>query len=198
MNFNWIGAAAMCSLLVSGSVLADAKADLMSSHTAMLKGIPFRAEMSTTDKKNRTTKSTVEAQWPNKFHMMMPEQKMEVIILPGTTYMKNDGQWTKLPISMDAMTKAWSPDLMKQQYAATTNVKFEGLQDLNGKKVKVYSYDVSGKIMGIKTESHSTTYLDVLTNLPVRVVTDGTAMKQSSHTVIDYTFDPSIRIVAPN
>ncbi len=52
--------------------------------------------------------------------------------------------------------------------------------------------------MGFRSQGSSTIYSNSDSGYPVRVITDGEAMGQRSNTVVDYTYDPNIRVAAPN
>ena len=107
-------------------------------------------------------------------------------------------QWMKFPMSMSKIIDAYKPEMMKQSMEGTTNVRYLKDEVVNGIDSKVFSYDFDVKMAGIRSKGTSTIYLNKATGYPVRVESDGEAMGQSSKTVVDYTYDPGIRIVAPN
>lgn len=191
-----------CTSLVSTSVAAesaDARAELMGLWQKMFdaRDLAFSATIATTDKKGRVMTSEMRANWPNKFHMK--SQESEFIIIGDSTWMKPAGQnWMKFPMSMSKMIDAYKPEMMKASMEGTTNVRYLRDESVNGKDCKVFAYDFDVKVMGFRSQGTSTIYLDKASGYPARVETDGEAMGQRSKTVVDYSYDPDIRIAAPN
>ena len=191
-----------CALLMSGPTAADnndARAELIALWTKMFdtKDLAFSATIVTTDKKGHVMNSEMRANWPNKFHIKSPDS--EFIMIDDGTWMRPAGQqWMKFPMSMSKIIDAYKPEMMKQSMNGTTNVHYLKDEAVNGHDCKVFSYDFDVKMAGIHSQGTSTIHLDKATGYPVRVESDGEAMGQRSKTVIDYTYDPAIRIVAPN
>lgn len=182
-------------LLLATAAQADPKADILAAHEAMIAKGKFRqANESSTG--SEVSKSTSEVQWPDRFHVTT--QDMEMILVPGATYMKQGGQWSKLPMDMGAMVKQLTPDAMRQGYENMTNIKQLPDGEVDGQAASVYEYDTTATIMGIKAESHVVLSVDKATGLIARQVTDGKAMGVSSHTVSTYSYDDAISITAPN
>ena len=186
---------AVTFLLIATAAQADPKADILAAHEAMIAKGKFRqANESSTGAE--VAKSTSVVQWPDRFHVTTPD--MEMILVPGATYMKQGGQWSKLPMDMGGMVKQLTPDAMRQGYENMRNVQQLADGEVDGKPAHVYEYDTTATVMGIKAESHVVLSVDKATGLISRQVTDGKAMGVSSHTLSTYTYDDSISIVAPN
>ncbi|AVP97825.1 hypothetical protein C7S18_11730 [Ahniella affigens] len=191
----------LLGLSVSSPVRADdagVRAELISLWSKMLasKDLAYRAHMVTTDKKGRKFESTMAVQWPNRFHMKNPDSEM--IILPQGTWMNAGGNWMKMPMDMSKMIQQYTPDAIKAGMDGIRAVSFLGESDVNGKNCKQYRYDFDSKVMGIRSTGTATISLDASTGFPVRMETTGEAMGQKSSTVVDYEYDPTIRITAPN
>ncbi len=188
--------------LISAPVAADntdARAELIGLWAKMFdtRDLAFSATIATTDKKGRVMNSEMRTNWPNKFHIK--SQDSEFIIIGDDTWMRPSGQpWMKFPMSMSKIIDAYKPEMMKQSMEGTTNVRYLKDEAVNGIDTKVFSYDFDMKMAGIRSKGTSTVYLNKGTGYPVRVETDGEAMGQRSKTVVDYTYDPGIKIVAPN
>jgi hypothetical protein len=180
---------------VAAPAMADPKADILAAHEAMIAKGKFR-QANESISGDQVTKSTSEVQWPNRFHVTTPD--MEMVLVPGETYMKQGGQWSKLPMDMGAMVKQLTPDAMRQGYENMTHIKQLPDGEVEGDPVSVYEYDTTATIMGIKAESHVVLSVDKATGLVARQVTDGKAMGVSSKTVSTYTYDDTISITAPN
>lgn len=191
-----------CVGLAPAAVRADdlaARAELMGLWAKMFdaRDLAFSAKIASTDKKGRVTNSEMRTNWPNKFHMK--SQESEFIIIGDGTWMKPEGgNWMKFPMSMSKMIDAYKPEMMKASMEGTRNVRMLGDESVNGRDCKVFAYDFDVKMMGIRSAGTSTIYLDKASGYPTRIETDGEAMGQRSKTVVDYSYDPDIRIVAPN
>jgi len=176
----------------------DARAELMGLWGKMftVRDLAFSATIATTDKKGRVTQSEMRANWPNRFHMKAADS--EFIIIGDSTWMRPEGQgWMKFPMNMSKIIDAYKPEAMKAATEGTTNVRQLDDATINGHDCKVFAYDFDAKVMGIRSKGSSTVYLDKASGYPVRAETDGEAMGQRSKTVVDYVYDPGIRIVAP-
>ncbi|MBK7042430.1 MAG: hypothetical protein IPH50_01135 [Rhodanobacteraceae bacterium] len=192
----------LSTTLMPASVRADetaVRAELVAQWRKMFdaRDLAFSAVVNTTDKKGRVTHSEMRVNWPNKFHMKSTES--EFIIIGDHTWMKpKDGGWMKFPMSMKKVIDQFTPEVMKASMDGMTNVRYVGDEDVNGIACKVYSYDFDVKVMGFRSQGSSTIYSNSDSGYPVRVITDGEAMGQRSNTVVDYTYDPNIRVAAPN
>lgn len=186
---------------VSGPVRADdagVRAELIGLWSKMLasKDLAYRAHMVTTDKKGRKYPSDMSVQWPNRFHMKNPDSEM--IILPQGTWMNAGGNWMKMPMDMSKMIQQFTPEAVKAGMDGIKTVTYLGDAEVNGKSCKQYRYDFDSKIMGIRSSGTATISLEASTGFPVRMESTGEAMGQKSSTVVDYEYDPSIRITPPN
>lgn len=184
----------LLATLVAGPAFADAKSDILASHKAMMEVGKFRIE-GTTESRSGNVTTWAEIQWPDRYHIR--NQGMEVIVLPGRTYMKQGAQWQPFPMDMSAMIKAMSPQAMKQGLDSMSNIRELGEQTIDGKVAKGYEYDSTVTMMGVTAKSHVRMWIDASTNLPLRQEIDGEAAGMKSKTVQTYTFDPAISIDAP-
>ncbi len=176
----------------------DARAELLGLWGKMFtaRDLAFSATIATTDKKGRVMQSEMRANWPNRFHMKSAET--EFIIIGDNTWMRPEGQnWMKFPMNMSKIIDAYKPEAMKAATEGTTNVRQLGDESINGHDCKVFAYDFDTKVMGIRSKGSSTVYLDKTSGYPVRAESEGEAMGQRSKTVVDYTYDAGIRVVAP-
>lgn len=112
--------------------------------------------------------------------------------------MNQGGQWTKMPMNMAGMVKQLTPDAIKQSYDNMANVQQLADAEVDGEATKVYEYDTSATIMGIKADSHVKLYVAKSNGLILRQDVDGKAMGIASQTISTYDYDPSINITAPN
>jgi hypothetical protein len=178
---------------------AAVRAELVAQWRKMFdaRDLAFSAVVSSTDKKGRVTRSDMRVNWPNRFHMKSAES--EFIIIGDSTWMKTEGQgWMKFPMSMKKVIDQYTPEVMKASMDGMTNVRFVGDEAVDGVACKVFSYDFDVKVMGFRSKGTSTIYLSKDSGYPVRVISDGEAMGQRTKTVVDYTYDPTIRVAEPN
>jgi outer membrane lipoprotein-sorting protein len=178
----------------TGAARADAKADILAAHQAMVAFGKFRST-GTTESKRGKVEMLAEVEWPNRFHTRTDQT--EVIVLPGQTYMKTGGRWERFPMDMSAMIKGLTPDAMKQSYDNMTNVVALGREEVNGVTANVYEYDTSATIMGIRAQSHVKLWIDAATKRVVRQEVRGTAMGTSSVTVQNYEYPEDLSVKAP-
>jgi hypothetical protein len=181
-------------LSVFGAAHADPKADILAAHAHLVKAGKFRMQ-STTVADGQTMKSSATILWPDRFHVVSANG--EFIILPGTSYMKQGGNWMPLPMNMGAMIQAMSPDAMKQGYDNMTNIRELPAEDLAGVATRVYEYDTSATIMGIRADSHVTVWIATDDGRLVKQKSTGKAMGKSSVSESLYEFDPAIDVKAP-
>lgn len=180
------------------SAEGDARAELIGLWQKMTsqRDLAFRVNSTTTPAKGKPMKSVMEVRWPNRFHMK--NDQSEMIILPGGTWMNMDGNWMKMPIDMQKMIAQFTPEMMEKSMEGTQNVRFVGLDTVNGAPVKVYEYDFNVEVMGINSSGTSKIFLSLAQGYPLRMETTGKAMGKVSTTVNEYEYDDSISISAPN
>jgi hypothetical protein len=176
-------------------VPAATQSDLMTTFAAMEKAGKFRTEAVTTTADGKSIKRSIEVQWPDRYHMVT--EQMEVIIVPGKTYMKHGGAWQPFPVDMGKMIESLRADATKKAFEGTTNLREIGTGNVNGHAAQGYEYDSSSSVMGTTATSHVKLWVDPATRLPLRQEVDGEALGHKSHTVQDYQFDPAILIEAP-
>lgn len=160
------------------------------------KDLAFRVTSVTTTKKGKPLRSTMQVRWPNQFHMKTDDSEM--VILPSGTWMNAGGRWMKIPVDMQKIVAQYTPEMTRKSIEGTRNVQFVGLDTVNGKPVKVYTYDFNVEVMGINSSGTSKIFLSVVDGYPLRVESTGKAMGKESTTVADYEYDDSIRISAPD
>lgn len=176
------------------SAHADARSDIHAAYAAMVKEGRFRT-VANVDGPKGPEKQTVEVVWPDKFHMTSPQ--IEVIVLPGATFMKQGAKWSQLPVDMSRMIERYKPQAMKDAFDSVTNVQAIGDSTINGHSAHGYEYDTSVTVQGMTMNSHAKLWVDSSSGLPVRQETDGEVRGHKSHHVADYEYDSGIEISAP-
>jgi hypothetical protein len=130
--------------------------------------------------------------------LRMTSDETSMIMLPEGTWMRTGGtDWIQPPIDMSAMFERLLPASREVLRTGTRNIRDEGVKSIDGAELRVISYDITTKMMGITVNSRNTTYLDASGRI-VRTISDGEAMGQKTHSVQTIRYDDSIRVMAPN
>lgn len=193
----WMAAALLC---IAGVVHANddaaVRAALEKSYAAMLAKGQFRVD-STTEMQGGDQKSVIEVIWPDRFRIRSLTQGTEFVAVPEGSWMNHGGSWMQMPMDMSMMTKAFTAEAMREGMASIVNAEVLASEDVGGRKARVYAYDQSGEIMGIRSESRVKAWIDDATDLVLRMEVDGKAMGQSSRTINVYDWDAKVSIEAP-
>ncbi len=178
---------------------AGPKEDILAAHEAMVAKGKFRT-VGVSESNGTTTRMENTVVWPDRYAMRLDTSGtlLEYVILPGSTYMKQGGEWMKLPMDMSRMIQSLTPEAMRKTYEGMTNIEQLADATVDGHGAKVYRYDSTVTLMGITASSRVTLWIDADTGLPLKQEVDGEAMRTKSRTVQSYTFDDSIQISAPN
>jgi len=188
--------AAAVAAPASASADAEVRAAVEKSLAAMLAKGSFRVD-STAEVQGGDQQSVIEAVWPDRFRVRSVTLGTEFIAVPGGTWMNSGGSWVRMPMDMSAMTRAFSYEAMREGLASITNAEVLGTEDVGGRRARVYAYDQSGTIMGIRSESRVKAWIDDSTDLMLRLEVDGRVMGQSSRTINVYDWDAEVSIEAP-
>lgn len=180
----------------SASADAEVRAAIEKSHAAMVAKGAFRVD-STTEIQGGSQQSVIETVWPDRFRIRSITQGTEFIVVPGGTWMNSGGSWMRMPMDMSAMTRAFGQEAMREGLASIANAEVLGTADVGGRKARVYAYDQSATIMGIRSESRVKAWIDDASDLVLRMEVDGKAMGQSSRTINVYDWDADVSIEAP-
>jgi len=175
---------------------AEVRAAMEKSYAAMLARGAFRVD-STVEMRGGNQKSVIEAVWPDRFRIRSITDGTEFIVVPEGTWMNIGGSWMRMPMDMSAMTKAFSQEAMREGLASIANAEVLGIEDVGGRKARVYAYDQSGRIMGIRSESRVKAWIDDANDLVLRMEVDGKAMGKSSRTINVYDWDAKVSIDPP-
>lgn len=198
-SFEW---AVLTLLLAAISPLARADTDaevraaVARSLDAMVEKGAFRVE-STTEAKGGTQRSVVEVVWPDRFRIRSLTQGTEFVSLPGATWMKQGGAWMRMPIDVGAMTKVFTEQAMRDGLATIENAEVLGSEDVAGRSARVYAYDQTATVMGIRSETRVKAWIDAASDLVLRTEIDGEALGQRSRTINVYDWDAPVTIEPP-
>jgi hypothetical protein len=130
----------------------------------------------------------------NAFHITAAD--MELIMVDGKVYMKMGNEWVQndqMAGIVNGMVEAFTPENIAEQIS--TIVAAEQLPDenVNGEAANVYLMTVNSPI-GSEGDAASKVYIRISDGLPIRVASaDGAETPYQ----VDYEYDPSITVVAP-
>jgi hypothetical protein len=154
-------------------------------------------------------RSTFEFVPPDRMHVTLGNQ--ETIIIKGQgTWIKQNGKWVKSPVDMStSFFGLFDPnnvDELAAELAKTTTTtppQFVGPDLLDGKPMFVYQYTSTTKGLGPNgsdIQSTSKLWTGALDNLPYKIEStrDSTGHPgQKVQTIVTYTYDPNLKIEAP-
>lgn len=184
---------AMLAASLSSPAWADAKGEV---HAAFEKAMAQKSYVATTrtQVRGRTVESRIAVQTPDRFHMKTDES--EVIVIPGGSWMKQGGQWMRLPMDMSAMVRSSTLTALREASNLVKDVRQTGSGVVGGCEATNYSYRTEGKVMGF--DAAATVELSVCddTGLPVQVVSEDAKGKQ--RTTVTYDFRSEVDIRPPN
>lgn len=190
--------AALFALAFATPALAGPKEDIMAAHQAMMEKGRFTMRGTTTSNGD-VTRMENKAIWPDRYHMRMETggTRMEYIILPGASWMKQGGTWMKLPMDMSRMVASLTPEAMKKTYDGMSNVRELDGERVDGAEARVYAYDSTVTMMGVTSRSAVKIWIDTDSGLPLKQEIVGEAMGTTSTTEQTYDFDADFEIRAP-
>jgi hypothetical protein len=169
---------------------ADARADLLAAYEKAMAETSYRV-VTTSQLKGKPVQTTIDVQLPASFHMKNPD--VEMIVLPGATWMNQGGQWMKMPMDMSAMVKGMTLQAMKDGADLIKDVRATGTETIDGCESTTYAYRTEGKIMGVDANADVEVSICETTGLPVRAVSsDG-----KTRTEIAYDYETKVEIRPP-
>jgi hypothetical protein len=136
---------AVCAALPSWA-LADSVNVLIAASEKM-KAARYRMEMTNTNGKTLTSKTVVEFDGPDRYHLWI-DKGAEEISVPGASWIRlfgSSGQWTKSkPTGTGEKFRCLMPNLLcdPQIRSSTTHLRDEGMTTFNGQKVHAYSAEI--------------------------------------------------------
>src|SRR5258708_37813012 len=138
--------ASLCSLTASAASL-----DPVIAAYHKMDNAHFRSDTTSTDEQGTVTASKVEFETLDRIHLTSP--RVEIIMLPGGTWMRTGGNWNKPPIDMSGMIKNYRP-LGEEALRSAKNVIDNGMTVFQGQPAHSWTYDVDMAVMGIPAEPH--------------------------------------------
>lgn len=152
----------------------------------------FRANSVTTGLPTGSVQMTMEVVTPDKFHVTT--SGIEIIMIGKVIYMKTAGKWLKVGTSSIDISLI-DPQRYTSGQVTTTDVKFVGMDVVDGAPTLVYSYKATVKGPPAVTSTNKI-WVGATDGLPRKIETSAKAGQLTTITITDYN-NASITIKAP-
>ena len=120
-------------------------------------------------------------------------QVIEMTILDGKAWMNMAGTWTELPAAAAEQMAAGFNMANTDALDTMTEPQCLGTTNVDGKDLKSYAWKLD--VEGSSTINRA--LVDPANGAPTRMETDVTASGAVTNVVVDYTYDPAVKITAP-
>jgi outer membrane lipoprotein-sorting protein len=200
------GTAAVTPTVAAGSApSAGGLPDIIvNAQTLQMQAGGFRADMTIDTGAGTVVTNTIEYQLPDRIHMITPAGEFIAIRNQGT-WQKTGSTWQKAQVDLGAAIfddlNPQALDKLRQTLDVKQGtVKDLGMQTVNGKQAHAYQYESSITTNGTTINSTTTLWIDPASNLPLQseIVSDPLVPGGAkTKTTITYTYDPNIKIQAP-
>lgn len=175
---------------------SDAQQAVLNAMQAQLKGGPYRATTSV-DAGGTITEMKTEVIPPDTMHIVIGGGNLEMILIKGVLWSKNNGgNWQQMG-SPDMMKSIF--DSIQNQFNADNlhNVVYAGQEPVMGVQTDVYSFTTSlGDGADVLTSTVKL-WVSQADGLPVRLESNGTTQGVATHTVQSIEYDKTITVTAP-
>jgi hypothetical protein len=178
---------------------SDAKQTIVEFGQAQLKAGPYRVKQ-TIESSQGKLEQIIEVILPDRFHiwMDMQGQKMEMLILPNKSFMKQgESKWQSFPVDIGQITQNFMQQISDDFEYKIADANYLGEQTINGEAANVYRYATATEFSGTKVVSTSTTWVSKRTGLPIRNEVEGEANGVKSKTIQEIEYDATIKIEEP-
>ncbi len=179
-----------------GLVFAQDEALLQQVMQAQLDAPKTRANIVSTSAGGVASLITVDFVAPDSFHMTTKSADVvisDMILMAGKTYLYDPSNgWSLSPMDLSsAVMSVRNSDMIKE--TTLSNIQRLPDEDLNGKPCLLYSYGSSYQGIG----SQNKIWIEKASMLPLRLESESEYTGAKTQTVIDYSYEDSIEINAP-
>ncbi len=147
--------------------------------------------------------TTIEYEPPDRYHIT-GQPDVDIIIVGNQVFAKQNQIWVLLNVPAASVI---DPDSLNRLEKTMRYVQCSGPETVNGKAMYVCQYTHLAKVGSSENEVQSKLWIDSTTNLPYQLITDGLVAsmrvetgeiqtQQATRSII-YTYDPTIKIFAP-
>ena len=131
---------------------------------------------------------------PDRYHLI--SDNIEAIVIGKDAYIKEGEQWILSPIDAEVILEGMK-GLAKENMDDILNPTYLGTDTIDGKAVRVYSYEKDTELGGLQVASSNKIWISETDGLPLKVeVTTETDGVQTTLTST-YVYDEDIKIEAP-
>jgi len=175
----------------------DPKAEIIAASKKFTSLPSFKAKMTTDGESSMDLE--LEYQAPDRYRFKIePVHGMEIetIMIGSDTYAKLGGKWQKMPGNTAAQIPAMKEMFTEEGMKRLSNVRFEGVETIDGKSANKYAYDDPGQPDKGVAAYTSTIWVSKDKDIPLKVKVDYKGGKLKSAT-INYDTDSPVSIEKP-
>jgi hypothetical protein len=155
---------------------------------------PYHISSTTTSDSGTTTVITGEVALPDHMHIKT-SHGTEMLVVGDKSYQMVNGSWQPFSIDISSILNGILGGAAGDPSKTVSNVQYLGQDNLNGAATQVYSFTSTADLGGETVTSQVKMW--VANGLPVRQEINGEFAGIKSKTVQNITYDPSIKIEAP-
>lgn len=179
--------------LAAGAVHADPRDEVIAAFRNAIADTTYRMQIEV-DGKRGGTRSQIDVQMPDRFHMKSDE--VEFITIPGGTWINAGGRWMKVPVDMSKQIQGYQFDKMDDALDAIQDVQSLGSEAVNGCESRLYRYEATSNFAGRSSDDELELAVCDTTGKPIRL--RSTPKGRGDPVTISYDFDADIDIGPPN
>lgn len=182
-----------------GTIVAgtDPKAEIIAASKKFTALPSFKAKMTTEGESSLNI--TLEYQAPDRYRFKSePVHGMEIetIMIGSDSYAKFGGKWQKMPGNGAAQVPALKEMFTEEGLKRLSNVRFDGVETVDGKPANKYVYDDAGQPDKNIAPFTSTIWVSKAADIPLKIQVAYKGGKLKSAT-IDYDTDSPVSIEKP-
>ena len=185
-------AATRASVPATGGV--DARQAVLNAMHAVGTAGPYHIK-STTTVGSTTLVTTGEVRLPDHFHLTTNGE--ELLIIGDKTYRKSNGRWVNFPIDIGKQVSGMMGTLTSEGEKGISDAQLLGSGTVNGITSVEYQFKQTVNVGSTTLTSTVKLWVDSLRGLPVQQQIDGVVNGQTTSTLQEITYDPSITFPTP-
>jgi hypothetical protein len=174
------------------AIPSDPTAALVSSLKAQL-ALPAYRGILESQYQGKTSSIIVEYMSPDRYRVK--NDSMEAILIGKETYINLSGKWSKMGTDLSSMISSFrDPKLIE---TGISNVKYIGVEQVNGISASVYTYTSSADFNGQKMTADAKVWVSQVNNLPAKMEVSGDVAGEKTFSTITYDYTSKVSIEAP-
>jgi hypothetical protein len=174
------------------AIPSDPTAALISSLKAQLALPAYRGNLES-QYQGKTSSIIVEYLSPDRYRVK--NDSMEAILIGKETYINLSGKWSKMGTDLSSMIGSFrDPKLIE---TGISNVKYIGVEQVNGISASVYTYTSSADFNGQKIAADGKVWVSQANNLPAKIEVTGEVAGEKTFSTITYDYASKVSIEPP-